>query len=249
MKKIEKNLVWTFWEKIIEMEIFKAKSKKIILNIHWVFGSKNDFWQRNFAENISKKNKANVVLFTSSRRKEIYDENLTKQENREKIFSGKSFYDEVEDAKIVLKNILKNSEKYFWEKKEDLEIFLNGNSLWWSISFYLAKDFPFLKNISTVWTWLRKQKSEVPILDTFPDLDEYSQVLKNFSGKYLMNEAWNDEKFTKESYKEFFEIIWSKQKEKIFYSWVNHTFLELNAEKSEKPFLEVSENFVKFFNL
>lgn len=246
MKKIEKKIIWSFWE--IDLEVFQNFwNNKIIFNIHWVFWSKNDPWQRLFAEKIWENNFANVVLFSSSRKDFDYDENISKEENRKIKFSWKTFWDELEDAKIVFKNILENSEKYFWVKKENLEFFVNGNSLGWTLAFFLSEIFPQIKNISTVGTWLRKQKWNFPILDTFPEIEEYKKVLKNFSGKYLMHEAWNDEKFSKESYDEFFKIIWASKKEKIFYPWVNHPFSEKNWEKSKKPFLEVFENFVKYF--
>lgn len=245
MEKISKKITWTFWEKIIELDIYQVKwNKNLILNIHWVYSSKDDILHKNFAEKISKNNLANIVLFSSSRK------NLPETwEKTDKFrnFIWKSFSEELEDSEIVLKNILENSLKYFWTEKENLNIFLNWNSLWWTIAFFLAYKFPFLKNISTVWTWLRKQKWETPIIDSFPIFEEYQKILKNFSGKYLMHEWTKDEKFSHESFSELFENIQTKDKKRIIYDWVNHPFSKIFWETSEKPYNEVFENFVKYF--
>lgn len=248
MKKIEKILKWTFWEKEIKVDIYQNFwNKNLVLNIHWVYSSKNDKVQKRFAEKIWKNNDANIILFSSSRKNIDFDKNLTEKENLLKKFCWKTFLEELKDSKIVLKDILENSKKYFWVEKKDLNIIINWNSLWGTIAFFLAFEFPEIKNISTVWTWFRKQKWETPIIDTFPLLEEYKKVLRNFSWKYLLNESGNDNKFSTESFSEFFENIQAKEKKRIFYPWVNHPFSELFWENSEKPYDEVYKNFVNYF--
>lgn len=66
--------------------------------------------------------------------------------------------------------------------------------------------------------------------------------------KFLLHQAGNDDIFSKESYEEFFNLTENtNRKEKIFYPWTDHWFKKENWEKSEKPYNQVYENFVKHF--
>lgn len=248
--EISKKIPWTFWNKKIDISIFQVpKNNKIVINIHWLYGSKTSSGKYlDFAKKLQENKIANVVLFQSSRFDLENDENLSKYENKMKKFVWKTFFQELLDAKIVLEEILKNSEKYFWIKKEKLEITLNWNSLWGTLTFFLASEFSEIKNISNVWTWLRKQKWETPVIDTFPDLEIYKEKIQNFKWNFLLHQAGNDDIFSSESYEEFFKLAKNtNQKEKIFYAWVDHSFKKLNWEKSEKPYQKVYENVVKYF--
>lgn len=247
--QIQKIIPWTFWNKKIKINIFpNTWNKKVIINISWLYGWENTPQKyKNFSEKILENNLANFVVFKSSRLDLDFDENISKFENKKKKFDWKTFENELKDAENVIFEILENSEKYFQIKKENLEITLIWNSLWWAISFFLASKFTQIKNISTVWTGLRKEKWEWSILQSFPDLEIYKEKIENFSGSFLQNIAENDEIFSKNSYDEFFNLAKNcKIKKQIIYPWVNHSFKKYFGEKSEKPLLELFSNLKNF---
>lgn len=250
--EIKKILNWTFGNKEIDLSIFTVTwNKNVIINIHWLFWSKTSSWKYlNFAKNLYENKQANVVLFATSRKNLNYDEKISEYENKIKKFEGKNFEDELEDTCIVVQDILENSEKYFNIKKEDLEITINWNSLWWTLAFFLAFKFKEIKNISTIWTWLRKNREDLPILSNFPILKEYKEKIENFKWKLLMNQAWNDKVFSKESYEEFFNLASNTiSKEKIIYEGYDHSFKKIFWEENDLAYKTYLKNFVKFFEL
>ncbi len=248
MQKIEFNLEGIFWEKIIPVKIFLSKNNKnLIFNIHGVYSSADDATHNRFAKHIAEWWIANIILFGTSRKNIPYDNNLTPKENGINNFVGKTFENELADARIVFSHILENCEKFFKIPKEELNIIVNGNSLGGTLAFYLAAEFPEIHQISTVGTGLRKAQWNFPIIDTFPELNEYKKILKNFRGKYLMHESGDDNKFSPEQFDEFFETIGATEKHRIYYPWVNHPFTRIQGENSEIPYNQVRDNIIHFF--
>lgn len=239
------QIEWVYWDKIIKMNTFKVpNNNKIIINIHGTFWSMN-WWNNkylNFAQNLQNDEVANVVLYESSRKNIEIDSTITdRYKQKQAKFIWKTFTDELEDARRVLKDIIKNSQELFWIENENLEITLNGNSLWWILAFYLAKEFPQVKTIVSVWTWLRLEIKDVPILDTFPDIDELKEVLQAYNGKYVSYYWTEDDVFTKQSFFDLINLVWSEQKDKsqIEMIWVDHTFWKIAWEESPIPYKQV----------
>ena len=182
---------------------------------------------RNFAESLVNQEASNVVLYASSRRNVEIDPNITdRYKQKQAKFIGKSFSDELEDARRVLKDVIENSESRFGIKKEDLQITFNGNSLGGVIAFYLANEFSEVKNIVSVGTGLRLEIKDVPILDTFPNPEDLKEKLQKFHGKYLMVYGTEDDVFIEQSFFDFINTVGSNEEDKssIQLIGVDHTF-------------------------
>lgn len=239
------QIEWSYWDKEIQISSFNVpKNNNIVINIHGTFWSMN-WWNNkylNFAQSLQSENVANVILYESSR---VNIENNTNESDRYKQkqakFIWKTFTDELEDAIRVIQNTINRSKELFWIDKNELEITLNWNSLWWILAFYLAKEFPQVKTIVSVWTWLRLEIKDVPILDTFPDIAELKQKLKSFKWKYVSYFWTEDDVFTRQSFVDLINLVWSNDsnKSEIKMIWVDHTFWKIWWEVSDLPYKQV----------
>lgn len=239
------QIEWSYWDKEIQISSFNVpKNNNIVINIHGTFWSMN-WWNNkylNFAQSLQSENVANVILYESSR---VNIKNNTNESDRYKQkqakFIWKTFTDELEDARRVIQDTINRSKELFWIDKNELEITLNWNSLWWILAFYLAKEFPQVKTIVSVWTWLRLEIKDVPILDTFPNIDELKEVLQAYNGKYVSYYWTEDDVFTKQSFFDLINLVWIEQKDKsqIEMIWVDHTFWKVAWEDSSLPYKQV----------
>lgn len=239
------QIEWVYWDKIIKINTFKVpNNNKIVINIHGTFWSMN-WWNNkyvNFAQNLQDDDVANVVLYESSRKNIEIDSSLTdRYKQKQAKFIWKTFTDELEDARRVLHDTIKNSKELFWIDSQNLEITLNWNSLWWIIAFYLACEFREVKNIVSVWTWLRLEIKDVPILDTFPDIAELKDKLESFKWRYVSYYWTEDDVFTRQSFVDLFNLVWSdnSNKSEIKMIWVDHTFWKIWWEVSDLPYKQV----------
>ncbi len=237
---------WIYWDKEVKINTFPVKwNKNVLINIHGTFWSLK--WWNNkyldFASKLQENSISNVVLYESSRKDLPIDDKITdRYKQKQAKFVWKTFLDELEDARRVIIDSIKNSEEVYWVNSEELEITLNWNSLGWILAFYLASEFPQVKNISTVWTWLRLDIKDVPILDTFPDITELDEKLELFKWKFLMN-YWNeDDVFTSDAFSDLYKKVWSEEKSFVHLLWVDHTFWKVWWEMSKKPYEEIFNN-------
>ena len=246
------QIEWVYWDKIIKINTFKVQNNnKIVINIHGTFWSLKGWNNKylNFAQNLQNDEVANVVLYESSRKNIEIDLSIPdRYKQKQAKFIWKTFTDELEDAKNVLKDTIKNSKELFWIDSQNLEITLNWNSLWWILAFYLACEFPQVKNIVSVWTWLRLDIKDVPILDTFPDITELKQKLESFKWKYVSYFWTQDDVFTRQSFFDLINLVWSEQKNKsqVEMIWVDHTFWKIWGEESYLPYNSIFLWYKKF---
>lgn len=239
------EIEWVYWDKKIKISTLNVPdNNKIVINIHGTFWSMN-WWNNkylNFAQNLQNEEVANVVLYESSRKDMEIDPSITdRYKQKQAKFVWKTFNDELEDARRVIQDTIKKSKELFWIDSQNLEITLNGNSLWWILAFYLASDFPQVKNIVSVWTWLRLEIKDVPILDTFPDISELKEKLESFKWKYLSYYWTEDDVFTEKSIFDLINLVWSdnSNKSEIEMIWVDHTFWKISWEQSDLPYKQV----------
>ena len=235
----------TYGDGIIKVNTFKLpENNRVTVNIHGTFGRMNggNDKYRLFAESLVENKASNVVLYESSRKDVEIDPTITdRYKQKQAKFIGKTFSDELEDARRVLRDIVENSESRFGIKKEDLQLTLNGNSLGGILAFYLADEFPEVKNIVSVGTGLRLEIKDVPILDTFPEPEELRAKLSNYQGKYLMIYGTEDDVFTEQG---FFDLINTvgvsdENKSSVRLIGVDHTFGKINDEESLLPYKRV----------
>lgn len=237
---------WIYWDKEIKISSFPCENNdNIVINIHGTFWSLT--WSNNkylnFAENLQQNKLSWSVLYASSRKNVEIDSTLTdRYKQKQSKFIWKTFQDELEDAKRVVIWVIENASKNFGIKRENLKITLNGNSLWGILAFYLANEFPEIKNISTVWTWLRLEIKDVPILNTFPDASEIIKKLQAFEWKFLMQYWDEDDVFTPDAFESFYKNVGTQEKSFLHMLWVDHTFWKVSWEPSSEPYKQVFES-------
>lgn len=239
-------LEWIYWDKEIKISSFPCENNdNIVINIHGTFwsltGSNNKYL--NFAENLQQNQLSWSVLYASSRKDWEIDITVTdRYKQKQSRFLWKTFHDELEDARRVVMWVIENASKNFGIQREKLKITLNGNSLWGILAFYLASEFPEIKNISTVWTWLRLEIKDVPILNTFPDANEIIQKLQAFRWKFLMQYWDQDDVFTPDAFESFYKNVGTQDKSFLHMLWVDHTFWKISWETSSAPYEQVFES-------
>ncbi len=127
------NIEGTYGDGIIQVNTFKIENNpNVTINIHGTFGSMNggSGKYRNFAETLATDGASNVVLYESSRKQAEIDPTTTdRYKQKQAKFIGKTFSDELEDARRVLRDTIENSLSLFGVEKTNLAITLNGNSL------------------------------------------------------------------------------------------------------------------------
>ena len=135
----------------------------------------------NFTKNLAWYEVSNVVLYESSRKNIEINPSITDiYKQKQAKFIWKTFSNELQDVRNVINEIITNSVEL-----DKLEITLNWNSLWGILAFYLAQEFSQVKTIVSVWTWLRLGIKNVPILDTFSNIEELTEKLQSFKWKYV----------------------------------------------------------------
>lgn len=236
---------WVYGDKNIPIEtLLLPNSNQVVINLHGTFwsihGSNDKYLQ--FWEGLVQRKVANVVLYQTSRKNVPADPEITdRYKQKQAKFIWKTFQNELEDVRRVVTDIVWNSQKLFWVPSDELEITLNGNSLGGIIAFYLASEFPQIKNIVSAGTWLRLEIKDVPILDTFPHKDKLIAKLQAFQWKYLQFYGTQDDVFTLQSFFDLLEHVWSTQDDKssVELIWCDHTFWKVDGETSTLPYSKV----------
>ncbi|MFB0964736.1 MAG: hypothetical protein QMC36_03460 [Patescibacteria group bacterium] len=161
-------------------------------------------------------------------------------ESRMETFRGKTFEDELADARTVVADLVANSERDFGMPSDELEITLHGNSLGGIIAFYLASEFPQVKAIATVGTGLRLAPTDVPILNTFPPAEEVREKFAAFKGKFLMQYGTEDDTFSQEAFVDLYAAATgAEEKSSLRYVGVDHPFKSVFGKKDSRVFAEV----------
>lgn len=236
----------SFGNKKIPVHIFKASnSSNILINIHGTYGDMYSGSQKylRFAKAISESSVANVILYQSSR----YSSSNKKlsYEEKQSLFKGKTFQDEMDDLLYVIKHITTNKNSLFDNDVTGLH--LNGNSLGGILAF-LASTYYNVSSINTVGTGVRLVPKDIPILSTYPDLELIKSVLSKFSGRFLMNYGTHDNVFDQGSFDYLYSHVTNAEKRFIKYVGVDHTFKLLYNEFSLAPYNNITENCKKLIN-
>ena len=236
LKPKQSTIVGAFQNEPISIEHYEVPgSNKLVINLHGTFGNMHGSSGKyqDFATDISWNELAHAVLYSSSRdwtkAKKLDDS----YESKIAIFQGKTFTEELEDARRVVSESIRRLKDSLSEGAK-IEVTLNGNSLGGILAFYLAQEFPEIQAIVSVGTGLRTEMWSVPILSTFPDIDSLKEVLSAYTGKFLMQFGTNDNIFSEKSFEALFQAVWTEQKSYVRYIWVDHSFKSVNGESSEK---------------
>ena len=245
---VKSEITGAFRGEPIAVEYYEVpKSNKLVVNIHGTFGEMH--WSTgkysDFARSIVEQELASTVLYSSSRDWKKARELDKSYESKIATFQGKTFSDELEDARRVVREVISQAKKNLPEW-EILEVTLHGNSLGGILAFYLAQEFSEISGIISVWTGLRTERWSVPILDTIPNVEELRKILWMYVGKFIMQYWTLDDTFSEEAFQTFYEAVWTQQKSSIEYTWVDHWFKTINGEASEKVFQTVTHQLIQY---
>lgn len=241
------KLEGSFGTEPIKMEILPVEGNpNIVINIHGTYGSLhggNDKYLK-FARNLQVNEVANTVLYESSRNNTQLGNSEDYFEQKKIRFEGKTFDDELEDLRKIIKHCIRNSEKEFGVPSSKLEITLNGNSLGGILAIYLADEFPQVINISTVATGdnLNIDNDSLPILKYFPSPDKIAAKAEKFKGKVLIQQGSADEVFQPDSIKRLQNYFKNAKTGLVTFKDVDHTFGKVNDKESPKPYEEIFMN-------
>lgn len=247
-ERIKPSLVsieWAFNKQALNIEVFPVTGNpKVLVNLHGTFGSRRGGSGKylELAEAIQSENLASTVLYDSSRDWSQVKEGEMSYDEKQSPFVGKTFEQELGDARITLEYIIQNSKSTLWVDPNNLEITLHGNSLGWVLAFYLANEYPQVKNIITIGTGLRSEKWVVPILDTFPEKETILEQLWAFKGKYYMSYGTKDTTFNQESFNEWYDAISSADKGFWRFIGVDHGFWAVDWTQNNEVFQQVITN-------
>lgn len=224
-------------------------SNRVFVNLHGTYGIMhgNSGKYGELARTVAEGKLANAVVYSTSRDWEMTEKSDGSYEARMESFRGKTFEDELADARAVIADLVANSQRDFGVPAEELEITLHGNSLGGIIAFYLAAEFPQVKAIATVGTGLRLAATDVPILSTFPAAEEVRAKLAAFKGKYLMQYGTEDDVFSQEAFQDLYSsVTGAEEKSSLCYVGVDHPFKSVDGEKSSEVFAKVIEQATEY---
>lgn len=247
MNNIPKSVILEgkYWNKEIIVDIYSIEQKnKLVINVHWTYWSKNgsNNKYKNFAISLQNSHIANVILYQSSRldvpNLEYTKGSTDKFVQKQWLFVGKTINDEIEELKTVIDYAINNSKELFRIEWNELEITLNWNSLWWMLSFIVASNYPQIKNIVTVWTWISLEYKDIPILCELPSPNFLKNKIQEFLWKTMFCRWTDDALFDEKSFEEFANCK-EENKQVIKLQWVDHSFWKLNWELSTIPYEKV----------
>lgn len=238
-----RQIEWSFWDKKIQMEIFPVRwNNKVLINIHWTFWTLHWWWDKykNLAQKIQQSWIWNAVLFETSRNSFTTGESF---EQKKQDFLCKTFQQELEDCKLVIKDLFSNSTEYFGVDSDLLQITLNGNSLGGILALFLAQQFSQIKNISTVWTgFLTNNDPNTPILDDYPDEAELKKVINEFKWNILLQYWTEDSIFTESNFLKLSQELKNAEIGTIKFINVDHTFTQLDQSISTAPYEQIQRD-------
>lgn len=224
-------------------------SHRVFVNLHGTYGIMhgNSGKYGELARRVADEKLANAVVYSTSRDWEMSEKSDGSYEARMESFRGKTFNDELADARTVIADLVTNSQRDFGVPADKLEITLHGNSLGGIIAFYLASEFPQVKAIATVGTGLRLATTDAPILSTFPAAEEVRAKLAAFKGKYLMQYGTEDDVFGQDAFQDLYSsVTGAEEKSSICYAGVDHPFKSVDGEKAPEVFAKVIEQATEY---
>lgn len=238
------KLEGTFGTKQIDTEFFPVpNSPNLIINIPGIFETKDGYKGkfRRLAQTLQTQLIGNVVIFDSSKLP------LLSTDSPEQIIDqlkGKTFDQEIEDARRVIGYYVTNSRNLFGVEDKDLILTLNGNSLGGVIGLTLSGEFPQMQYLSTVGTGsrLNLKSAEWSALTQFPSPDQLKKFAENYRQKVMVQFGTEDEVFSSESIIELYRMFSNAQKSLCKFGYVDNSFNRLRDRYSVQPFNQVITN-------
>lgn len=232
----------TFGQKKIYYDYLESTtpSNIVIVFFHGVYSSTyNHPMYKYFAKAIVKKGLANVALYETSRKIQSWEKPDEWQMYVDS-FTGKTFEDELEDVKTIIKYIDDM-------KKKDTHFFFIGSSLGGTLLSYLLPKYKNrVKSVVLLGSGITTNGKEQPILSTYPSSHEILDNYKMHSGNITLIQGTNDETVpTKPARRIISQDSQALIKKLIILNGVDHRFTtifgENRAEEIKKTLLSIIE--------
>jgi hypothetical protein len=157
----------------------------------------------------------------------------TDYDERKKAFIDKTFIQELDDLKSVVKWIVENSEKIFGIKKSDLILNVHGNSLGGTFTVLLDDFFPVIKKISLCGSGCGTNGSTKPILSTYLPEQTILDSISKFRGELLLLQGSEDTQVPLESGMKILAHAIHAKTSHMVVEGANHNFSKMCGEKSD----------------
>ena len=206
---VKSSIAGAFRNEPILTEYYEVpNSSRLVINIHGTFGNMHGSSGKyaELAKEIAGSELAGTLLYSSSRDWEKSGQLDDSYASKIEIFKGKTFADELEDARRAVRAGIDTAMKTLPAGKK-LEVTLHGSSLGGILALYLAREFPEIRAIVSVGTGLRTEPFDVPILDTIPSEEELREVFASYDGKFLMQYGTLDDTFSEEAFESLFQAV------------------------------------------
>lgn len=216
------------------------KNNKVLFNLHGLYGLSGDHnsKSRKLAEVVTKAGKAHVVNFNSSRDWGVFEDG--NWEKMKKAFEGKTFEQELQDAKDAVEVVVDQSQELFGINSKDLELYIVGNSLGGVVATCLAEYFKITKAIVLAGSETRT---------VFPTKLTEKQILDNaskFRGKVMLIQGSKDDVVPLEAGDALLLGYTSAKTKKLIVEGANHQFSKINGKDKRKAFNQYIEAILQF---
>lgn len=223
--------------------IVKRSSKltsNVLVNIHGLYGLSGDKGSKSkkLANTITQKGLAHVVLFNSSRDWSVFEDG--NWEKMKTSYSGKTFEQELQDAKDVISVLLDQSEYLFGVKRDKPGLYIVGNSLGGTISSCLDDYFVYISKVvlagSGTRTVFESNLSEKQILNK----------AGKFKGKVMLLQGSKDDVVPLEAGDKLLAGYKNAKKTKKVIDGANHNFSKINGKNKQLAYKSYIDAVIEF---
>lgn len=177
----------------------------VVVNFHGSFGHMEGSGgkYRLFAEVLSGQAGVHVALFETSRLPGDFPEIPDPFLKRVAAFRGKTYAQELEDARRLLRTVVDGSLELFGVRGQELGIALCGNSLGGFLCIALAAEFPQVKWIAGAGVGIREMRpsdSHNNLAATLPERASVEALAAGFRGAVLGAHGTLDDVFSREDF-------------------------------------------------
>lgn len=235
------------------IEIFISKAMKpvqvVTIFVHGLYGVfdpiKNSDKINLLVKRLTDENISNCVSYNSAR--DFQFDHGTDYDKRREAFKEKTFLQELDDLKTVVRWVINNSEKTFGIKKCDLFINIHGNSLGGTLALLLGDFFPMIRKISLCGSGCGTSGSQKPILSTSFQEKVILDSISQFTGNLLLLQGSEDTTVPLESGLKILEHAVNAKKNHTVVPSANHNFSKINGLESveaKNQFINIIFDFI-----
>jgi len=219
----------------------------VVVNFHGSFGHLEGSGgkYRLFAEALSGQTGVHVALFETSRTPGDFPEIADPFLKRVASFRGKTFAQELEDARRLLRTVVNQSKPLFGIAEADLELALCGNSLGAYLCLCLASEFSQVKWIAGAGAGLRDLQpsdSANNLATTLPPRHELEALAACFRGPVLGAHGTLDDVFSRQDFERYMQAFTSASgRGTCVYEGGDHSLSLAHGAPSAEPYARFAQ--------